>query len=79
MQIGMDAMSFGNGPPLTVNGHLGLQNTRILGIVSINSDVGLRICVAQPGLQRLQRSAVLPALAPLSGIMQGCLPDELLI
>ena len=75
----MDTMSFGDRPPLTVNGHIGFQNIRILGIVSLDGDVGLRICVAQPGLQRLKRSAVLPALAPLSGIMQGCLPDELLI
>ena len=63
-------MDFGQGPPISNNGHFAIDRPRIVGIVALGDDIGLRVYTTKSGLERLTASPVYSALAPASGLMQ---------
>lgn len=78
-QAGHETMDFGEGPATSLIGHFGVQRAKMVGIAALNKDaVGVRMPLESvEAWLRLRSSPVLPALAPVSGLLEEFIESHL--
>ena len=57
--------------PASMSGHSGVPHPLVVAVVPHQGGVGVRLQASGEGLARLERSPVLPALAPRSRVIKA--------